>query len=343
MDWSPPDLTTTDAPARRTFLRTVGVASLLAAAGCVGQTGPEPAAAGGGSGGNVASSTPTGTGTPTRTDTPTETDTDTDTETQTETDTPSPTPIGSVEAWLADANGYDGEVQRRAGGQASVHVAIPPTAEIAADSDMALAFRPPGIQVPPGTTVTWIWSDHPDAHNVVALDGTFDSGEPTAASDARFEYTFDEPGTYPYVCETHRGEGMKGAVVVREPPSTGYPSVDDWLAGVDRFDGTVTDRTGTDRTTVTAGAAGNGGHFSFDPLVTKVSAGTTVAWEWTGEGGAHNVAFDERAGDAADADPIEVQTEPGVHYEETVDEPGVYLYYCAPHQSLGGRGALIVD
>jgi halocyanin-like protein len=304
----------------------VATAVGVGAAGCLGSASP------GAGGGDVAE--PTATATATQTPTPTGT--------PTETATPTPTPIGSVEAWLSDANGHDGEVQLRAGDRARVHVATPPTEEIAADSAIALAFRPPGIQVPPGTTVTWTWSPHPGEHNVVALDGTFDSGAPTAADDATFSHTFDEPGTYPYVCQSHRDAGMKGAVVVRERPSTGYPSVDDWLAGVDRFEGTVTDRTDRDRTTVRAGAPGNGGHFSFDPLVAKVSTGTTVAWEWSGEGGAHNVVFDTEAGDPVAADSGEVTSEPGVHYEHTFEEAGVYLYYCAPHQSLGGRGAVIV-
>lgn len=339
MDWSPADAD--DEPAdrsrthtRRRLLCGVATAVGVGAAGCLGSASP------GGGGGDVAE--PTATATATQTPTATATQTPTPTGTPTETATPTPTPIGSVEAWLSDANGHDGEVQLRAGDRARVHVATPPTEEIAADSAIALAFRPPGIQVPPGTTVTWTWSPHPGEHNVVALDGTFDSGAPTAADDATFSHTFDEPGTYPYVCQSHRDAGMKGAVVVRERPSTGYPSVDDWLAGVDRFEGTVTDRTDRDRTTVRAGAPGNGGHFSFDPLVAKVSTGTTVAWEWSGEGGAHNVVFDTEAGDPVAADSGEVTSEPGVHYEHTFEEAGVYLYYCAPHQSLGGRGAVIV-
>lgn len=34
---------------------------------------------------------------------------------------------------------------------------------------------------------------------VVATQGTFNSGEPVSDADARFESTFDRPGTYPYV------------------------------------------------------------------------------------------------------------------------------------------------
>ena len=70
--------------------------------------------------------------------------------------------------------------------------------------------------------------------------------------------------------------------------------------------------------------------------------GTTVAWEWSGHGGAHNVAFDEN-GDSVDADPVEVQTDPGVHYEHAFADAGVYLYYCEPHRALGGRGAIVVE
>jgi halocyanin-like protein len=326
MDWSSAE--TADEPTRRTLLRGLALAGVLGSAGCV--SGADPGGAPAGDGNSSASGTPTDTPTATPTDTPTATPTDT------------PTDVDDVDAWLADANGYHGDVQGRFGDQTQVRVATRPTEEFERDSDFALAFNPPGIRVTPGTTVVWEWTEHPGEHNVVALDGTFDSGEASDVAGLSFEYTFEEEGVVPYVCEPHRDDGMIGAVVVREAPSTGYPRVDEWLAGVDRYDGTVTDRTGVDRTTVTAGAEGNGGHFSFAPLVTKVSEGTTVAWEWSGHGGAHNVAFDE-TGDAVDADPVEVQTDPGVHYEHTFADAGVYLYYCEPHRAIGGRGAIVVE
>ena len=322
MDWSSADAR--DGTTRRTLLRGLALAGVVGAAGCVSGADPGDAPAGGGN--SPASPAPEPTDTPTATERP----------------TPTTTPVDDVESWLADANGYHGDVSGRFGDSTAVYVATPPTEEFARDSDFALSFRPPGIRVTPGTTVVWEWTDHPGEHNVVALDGAFDSGDPSDVAGLSFEHTFEAEGLYPYVCETHRDEGMRGAVVVREAPSSGYPRVDEWLAGVEGYDGSVADRTGTDRTTVTAGAAGNGGNFSFAPLVTTVSTGTTVAWEWSGEGGAHNVAFDEEVGDAIDADSVEVRAEPGVGYEHTFESTGVYLYACEPHRAIGGRGAIVV-
>lgn len=319
MDWSSADAR--DGTTRRTLLRGLALAGVVGAAGCV--SGADPGGAPEAGDDPAAASTPE--------------------PTATASSTPTATPVDDVESWLADANGYHGDVAGQFGDRTQVYVATPPTEAFARDSDFALSFRPPGIRVTPGTTVVWAWTDHPDEHNVVALDGSFDSGEPSAAAERSFEHTFETEGVYPYVCEPHRDDGMRGAVVVREAPSSGYPRVDEWLAGVDRYDGSVADNTGTDRTTVTVGAAGNGGQFSFAPLVTKVSTDTTVAWEWSGQGGAHNVAFDDEAGDPVDADPAELRTTPGVGYEHTFASAGVYLYACEPHRALGGRGAVVVE
>lgn len=52
------------------------------------------------------------------------------------------------------------------------------------------------------------------AYNVVVTHGTFDSGEPVDEAGTRFEYTFDRPGTYTYVCELHEAMKVKGAIFV---------------------------------------------------------------------------------------------------------------------------------
>ena len=76
------------------------------------------------------------------------------------------------------------------------------------------AFGPPAVRVDTGTTVVWSWTGEGGLHNVLAEDDTFDSGEPVSGSDATFEYTFSEAGTYLYFCEPHKSLGMKGAIVV---------------------------------------------------------------------------------------------------------------------------------
>ncbi|PYZ02634.1 hypothetical protein C8039_02635 [Halogeometricum sp. wsp3] len=106
----------------------------------------------------------------------------------------------------------------------------------------------------------------------------------------------------------------------------------------ENFDGTIVDRTDTDTATVTAGVEGNGGKFAFGPPALKISTETTVRWEWTGEGGPHNIVS---KGDG----PLnsELVAEEGNTYEHTFAETGTYLYSCKPHKGLGMRGAVSLD
>lgn len=62
--------------------------------------------------------------------------------------------------------------------------------------------------------MTWEWTGRGGTHDVVATQGTFGSGEPVSDAGTRFEYTFDRPGTYTYVCEPHEAMDMKGAILV---------------------------------------------------------------------------------------------------------------------------------
>ena len=300
-------------PSRRTVLQSTATAGLVAIAGCT-------------SAASDASNTTTSNAP--ATDTPTS---DGECE-STPTYTPASelTPPESLDTWLEDANGYDGEPKWTGVGRADVRVGH--------ETDDGLAFAPAVVEVPPGTNVRWEWTGHGGAHNVVAFDGTFDSGRPNAQSGTSYHYIFDEVGAYPFVSEPDREDGMKGAVIVKEPPSTGYETVDEWVVHSSNFDGSVTDRTGADTARITVGAEGNGGNFAFAPPVLKVSPGTSVVWEWNGEGGAHNVAFR-----GADISSEALTPEPGTTFEHTFEESGIYRYACEPHVALGMRGAVIVE
>jgi plastocyanin len=79
---------------------------------------------------------------------------------------------------------------------------------------VTIAFEPPVITVPVGTTVTWTNQDVV-RHTVTsgtpaAADGGFD--EPLAAEGGTVTITFDEPGTVAYFCDVHHN--MTGEVVV---------------------------------------------------------------------------------------------------------------------------------
>lgn len=110
-----------------------------------------------------------------------------------------------------------------------------------------------------------------------------------------------------------------------------------WLEDVGNYDGTVVDARGTADIMVMVGADGNGGSFAFDPAVIRVDSGATVAWQWTGNGGGHNIKAKEGAFDSGSA-----VSEAGVNFEHTFESTGIYRYYCAPHRSLGMKGVVIV-
>ena len=71
------------------------------------------------------------------------------------------------------------------------------------------AFAPQVLEVPVGTTVTWINND-PSQHTATASDGSFDSG--VLAQGGTFSFTFETPGTYDYICSLH--PNMTGQIVV---------------------------------------------------------------------------------------------------------------------------------
>lgn len=293
-----------DSPTRRRVLQSASVVGgAFALAGCLGSAAP------------VETTAPT----ESVTETPRETET---TEAEPQADT-------SVEEWLLASNVLGDGADRLFQNEVRVGVGSP---------RVPYAFHPTDLRVSPGTTVVWYWTPHGGANNVVALDGSFDSGDPVENAGTTFSHTFDEPGTYRYVSQSHSDCGMRGVVRVREPPESGYPAVDRWLVDVGHYDGTVVDETGRSAVSVTVAAENLNDGLSFDPPAMKVSPETTVRWEWTGAGGAHDVVFDE-----ADIEGSPLQPDEGATYEYTFDSPGVYRYTCRPHQFVGQKGAIVVD
>ena len=90
-------------------------------------------------------------------------------------------------------------------------------------------FVPETLTVSPGTTVTWTF-ESPN-HNVSCRPDNWESAtlpdgaDPFASYEGTnsyatfpvgetFEYTFEVPGTYDYVCVPHVTDGMVGTVVV---------------------------------------------------------------------------------------------------------------------------------
>lgn len=111
---------------------------------------------------------------------------------------------------------------------------------------------------------------------------------------------------------------------------------DGWLDGVEGSD-TLVDRTDASDVRVRVGTEGNGGYFAFAPVVLRVSPGTTVTWEWTGAGSAHNVVAKDGSFRS------ELTGGEGTTFSHRFDAPGVAKYACLPHQSLGMKGVVVVE
>jgi len=111
-----------------------------------------------------------------------------------------------------------------------------------------------------------------------------------------------------------------------------------WLSDTSNYDGTTADMRGSGSVTIEVGAQANGGGFGFAPPAVWVDPGTDVTWEWTGDGGSHNVVAeseaDFRSGDAT--------SEAGTTFSQTFDTAGIVTYYCNPHRSMGMKGAVVV-
>ncbi|KAB1192123.1 halocyanin domain-containing protein [Haloferax sp. MBLA0076] len=122
------------------------------------------------------------------------------------------------------------------------------------------------------------------------------------------------------------------AAQTQEPDFGGY---------LDGIDGGYEDLRGQSEVTIEVGAEGNGGALAFAPAGVWVDPGTTVTWEWTGEGGGHNIKMEEGP---ASLDSGAAVAEAGTTYEYTFEEAdaGISKYYCEPHQALGMLGAVAV-
>ncbi|KAB1188815.1 MULTISPECIES: halocyanin domain-containing protein [Haloferax] len=119
-------------------------------------------------------------------------------------------------------------------------------------------------------------------------------------------------------------------------PDREMPDFDGWFDRTRNYDG-VHDKTGESEVTVAVGADGNGGGFAFGPAAIKVSPGTTVVWEWTGNGGTHNVLHREGEFES------ELTALEGTTFEHTFEETGEYRYVCVPHETLGMVGIVVVE
>jgi len=332
---------------RRTFLRAALVATAGGLAGCSGDEGSddddeeeeeeeeeETEATTESEGGDA------GTEAPEQTETPTDGSVDTPDDSEIETDVPEQqvdriqsfgAAAEETRSYLAEADNFEGDfVDRRSGGSPEIRVGVE-------NGQFNWGFGPPAIRITTGTQVRWDWTGEGGQHNIVDDAGTFGSGTPQEGAGNSYTYTFDETGLYKYKCTVH-DPNMRGVVFVEEEQTlSGYVEVDDWLSDYD-FDGRLDDRRNESSVDITVGDSGNEGPFAFRPIAILVDQGTTINWDWTGRGGVHDITWEQ--GDLQDSNG---SSSAANTYSLTLDEPGVYLYFCSTHQPTGGRGAIVVD
>ncbi|WP_121823351.1 DUF1565 domain-containing protein [Halostella salina] len=117
-----------------------------------------------------------------------------------------------VEPWMADANGFDGLVDRRGTDEVTVEVGTGPDGR---------ALDPAAVIVDRGTTITWDWVDGSGSHYIV--DRLRVASDPESVPDPRpapysESKTLDLVGMTRFACYAHHQEGMIGAVVVADDP-----------------------------------------------------------------------------------------------------------------------------
>lgn len=84
--------------------------------------------------------------------------------------------------------------------------------------DAQNVFDPDTLEIPVGTTMTFVWES--SGHSLV-VDSHPDGADWAGVSETQSEgyehsHTFEVPGTYEYYCEPHRAFGMEGSVTVTE-------------------------------------------------------------------------------------------------------------------------------
>lgn len=146
--------------------------------------------------------------------------------------------------------------------------------------------------------------------------------------------------------------GLTVVGAASNPVSADMDAYNGYLTEEGTWEGLTTDATDVDEVFVMVGADGNNGPFAFNPPVVLVEPGTTITWEWTGEGGPHNVVHvtnadpehDEQLFNSDDATDVPTPEEEGTTFEFTFEDEhqGYYPYVCEPHESLQMKGVVVV-
>jgi halocyanin-like protein len=101
---------------------------------------------------------------------------------------------------------------------------------------------------------------------------------------------------------------------------------DNHLGDIPEYEGPV-DRRGEDEVTIQVGAMEEVNYHRFDPMGVVVTEGTTIIWEWTGNGGEHLVVSRRSTRNRS-----EQTAEAGYTWEMDYNQTGTTRYVCATHE-----------
>lgn len=120
--------------------------------------------------------------------------------------------------------------------------------------------------------------------------------------------------------------------------------VHDYMSDAINYENVLTDRTEGSIVTVAVGQGDDGR--GFQPAAIRVTKGTKIIWEWTGNGlRMHNVTFVETPDEGPEPSELssgETVNEEETRHELTLEKTGIYLYESSPHSSNGMKGAVFV-
>ncbi len=157
---------------------------------------------------------------------------------------------------------------------------------------------------------------------------------------------------FKYVCVPHETLGMKGAVVVRPGGSgdggsggrrawpTREPRSRQLVRRWSNYDGTTVDRTDADASRYRSA------HRARRRVRLRPASGSGDTRHRSRRGpgpvkaDGHNVVSDGD-GPIESGDPVTVSE--GHTFEYTFEESGEYKYVCVPHETLGMKGAVVVE
>lgn len=96
------------------------------------------------------------------------------------------------------------------------------TEEVIVGPGGSLVFEPADLEIPPGTTVNFVWES--DTHNIVVdsqpegadWSGTEGGEGDTYDTGHEYSFTFETEGEYAYYCAPHVSAGMEATITVSE-------------------------------------------------------------------------------------------------------------------------------